>query len=254
MGAGGAALAGHAAPRRMLLTTLPVEDLTPAETVVRYYPYRWRIERYHGVLKSGCPIEDLPRETFDRVDRALAVYRLVAWRLLWLTYGAREQSDQPCLTVLRPAEWAALYAAHTRRREPPPAPVDLRTAVRWMAQLGGFLGRRGDGEPGVKTLWRGYRCLEDLTVMWEIVHPPGSPLENPAFRSLRSPRFRKRGGCRLPGHPTPSDYPRTPCAPLLSRRSRFAGWGHPPGSSFLQRQLWVMHRALAVGRFRPNCW
>lgn len=157
----------------MLLTTLPVEDLAAAETVVRYYTYRWRIERYHYVLKSGCHIEDLQLETFDRLDRALAVYRIVAWRLLWLTYLAREPPDPPCTTVLRPAEWAALYAAHTRRRDPPPAPVDLRTAVRWIAQLGGFLGRRSDGEPGVKTLWRGYRRLEDLTVMWEILHPPG---------------------------------------------------------------------------------
>jgi len=156
----------------MLLTTLPVEDLATAEMVVRYYTYRWRVERYHYVLKSGCQVEDLQLETFDRLDRALAVYRIVAWRLLWLTYLAREQPDQPCTTVLRPAEWAALYAAHTRRADPPPAPVALRTAVRWIAQLGGFLGRRGDGEPGVKTLWRGYRRLEDLTAMWEILHPP----------------------------------------------------------------------------------
>lgn len=157
----------------MLLTTLPVDDLTAAETVVRSYTYRGRVERYHYVLKSGCHVEDLPLETFDRLDRALAVYRIVAWRLLWLTYWAREQPDQPCTTVLRPAEWAALYAAHTRRPEPSPAPVDLRTAVRWIAQLGGFLGRRGDGAPGVKTLWRGYRRWEDLTVMWEILHSPG---------------------------------------------------------------------------------
>ena len=157
----------------MLLTPWPVKDLTTAQTVVRYDTYRWRIERYHYVLKSGCRIEDLQLETFDRLDRALAGYRLVAWRLLWLTYLAREQPETPCTTVLRPAEWAALYAAHTRRPDPPPAPVDLRTAVRWIAQLGGFLGRRGDGEPDVKTLWRGYRRLEDLTVMWEILHPPG---------------------------------------------------------------------------------
>ncbi len=75
---------------------------------MRYYTYRWRIERYHYVLKSGCHSEDLQLETFDRLDRALAVYRIVAWRLLWLTYLAREQPEAPCTTVLRPAEWAAL--------------------------------------------------------------------------------------------------------------------------------------------------
>lgn len=65
------------------------------------------------------------------------------------------------------------YAAPTRRLDPPSAPVDLRTAVRGIAQRGGCLGRRGDGDPGVKTLWRGYRRLDDLTVMGDILHPPG---------------------------------------------------------------------------------
>lgn len=64
-------------------------------------------------------------------------------------------------------------AAYTRRREPPPAPVDVRTAVRWMSQLGGSLGRRRDDEPGVKTLRRGYRRLDDLTVLREILPPSG---------------------------------------------------------------------------------
>lgn len=157
----------------MLLTPWPVDDLAAAATVVRSYTYRWQVERYHDVLKRGCHIEDLPLETFDRLDRALAVYRIGAGRLLWLTYLAREQPDQPCPTVLRPAEWAALYAAPTRRLDPPSAPVDLRTAVRGIAQRGGCLGRRGDGDPGVKTLWRGYRRLDDLTVMGDILHPPG---------------------------------------------------------------------------------
>ncbi len=30
-------------------------------------------------------------------------------------------------------------------------------AVRWIARLGGFLGRRRDGEPGVQVLWRGFQ-------------------------------------------------------------------------------------------------
>jgi len=183
----------------MLLTTLPVEDLAAAETVVRYYTYRWRIERYHYVLKRGCHIEDLPLETFDRWDRALAGDRIVAWRLLWLTYLAREQPEAPCPTVLRPAEWAAWDAAHPRRRDPPPAPGDLRTAVRGIAQRGGFLGRRGDGEPGVKTLWRGDRRLEDLTVLWESLPPPDSPLALPEPTGL--------------AHPSPSPIPLPPRAP-----------------------------------------
>jgi hypothetical protein len=140
--------------------------------VVRYDTYRWRIERHHYVLKRGCPIEALQLETFDAwTGRWRGIARRPALAVADLP--VREQPETPCTTVLRPAEWAALDAAHTRRPDPPPAPGDLRTVVRGIAPLGGFLGRRGDGEPGVKTLWRGYRRLEDLTVMWEILHPPG---------------------------------------------------------------------------------
>ena len=35
-----------------------------------------------------------------------------------------------------------------------------------IAQLGGFLARTGDGEPGVKTIWRGLIRLEDIAATW----------------------------------------------------------------------------------------
>jgi len=41
-------------------------------------------------------------------------------------------------------------------------PPTLRQVVRWIAQLGGFLARAGDGEPGLKTLWRGMGVLYPL--------------------------------------------------------------------------------------------
>jgi hypothetical protein len=107
----------------MLLTTLPVEDLAAADTVVRYYTYRWRIERYHDVLKSGCHIDDLPLATFDCGDRALAGDRMVAWRLRWLTDLAREQPQAPGTTVWRPAEWP--------RGMPPPRVDPIRRRRRW---------------------------------------------------------------------------------------------------------------------------
>ena len=32
----------------------------------------------------------------------------------------------------------------------------------WMAKLGGFLGRKGDGNPGWITIWRGWEKLSNL--------------------------------------------------------------------------------------------
>ena len=46
----------------------------------------------------------------------------------------------------------------------PDEPPSLREAVRWTALLGGFLGRKGDGEPGVKVLWRGLTRLQDIVI------------------------------------------------------------------------------------------
>lgn len=156
----------------LLLTTLAVDSLDAAQKCLTWYTYRWRIERYHYILKSGCLIEKLQLETADRLLRALAVYSIVAWRLLWLTYQARQTPKAPCTVALSEKEWQALYATIKRSTSMPVQPPELGTAVRWIAMLGGFLGRKRDGEPGVKVLWRGLRRLEDLTLMWELHHPP----------------------------------------------------------------------------------
>lgn len=155
----------------LLLTTLSVQSQKEAAMCVRWYAHRWKIERYHYTLKSGCRLEELHLEAADRLDRALAVYAVVAWRLLSMTYAARVTPDQPCSAVLSQTEWQALYCTIHRTPTPPLSPPDLQTAIIWIARLGGFLARRGDGTPGVKVLWRGYRRLQDLTEMWSIVHP-----------------------------------------------------------------------------------
>jgi len=156
----------------LLLTTLATSTFQQTLQCLTWYTYRWRIERYHYILKSGCRIEKLQLETAQRLMRALALYSIVAWRLLWVTYHARQTPAAPCTVALTAGEWRALYAATHKTAAVPDRPPDLKTAVRWIAQLGGFLGRKGDGEPGVKVLWRGFRRLEDLTIMWEIFHPP----------------------------------------------------------------------------------
>lgn len=155
----------------LLLTTLPV--CTPAEAAacVQWYSYRWRIERYHYILKSGCRIEELQLEDIDRLHRAIAVYSVVAWRLLSLTYANRVTPQQSCTGFLTPAEWKTLHCKMNHTATPPDTPPDLRTAVLWIAQLGGFLGRRHDGAPGVKVLWRGLRRLQDMAEIWELMQP-----------------------------------------------------------------------------------
>jgi hypothetical protein len=167
--------AGVKAVKWLLFTTLPVTCLAEAQTTVRRYSKRWLIERYHLVLKSGCRLESLQLETGERLQRALATYCLVAWRLLWLTYEARRDPERPCDQVLEPSEWQGLYATIHRTTQIPERPPTLQQAVRWIAQLGGFLGRRRDGSPGVQTLWKGWRHLHDIAATWELTHPTPSP-------------------------------------------------------------------------------
>jgi hypothetical protein len=152
--------------RWLLWTTLPVTSWNEALVVVQIYEKRWLIERYHYVLKSGCGIEQLQLETAERLERALAVCCLVAWRLLWLTYQARQTPEVACSEVFARHEWEALVCTVQGRVVVPAEPPSLREAVRMVAQLGGFLARKGDGEPGVKTLWRGLIRLDDIAATW----------------------------------------------------------------------------------------
>lgn len=158
---------GEKPVRWLLATTLAVESLEDALRYVQWYAYRWTIERFHFVLKSGCKIEQRQLETVQRMERAIPVFSIVAWRLLWLTLQARETPDAPCTMILEEFEWKVLWiTVHARPRPLPAMPPTLREAVRMIAQLGGFLGRKCDGEPGPQTLWRGLRRLHDLSHGW----------------------------------------------------------------------------------------
>jgi hypothetical protein len=149
----------------LLLTSWPVTDARAASQVVDWYAVRWLIERYHYVLKSGCRLEALQLQQARALERALAVYSVVAWYLLWLTYQARQTPTAPCTLTLSSEQWQMAYlATHPGTAVLPAQPPALAEAVRMIAQLGGFLGRTRDGDPGVTTLWRGWMRLQDLTL------------------------------------------------------------------------------------------
>ncbi|HEY9766907.1 MAG TPA: IS4 family transposase [Coleofasciculaceae cyanobacterium] len=135
----------------LLLTTLLINNFESAVRYIRWYTYRWLIERYHYVLKSGCRVEQLQLKTAERIKKALATYTIVAWRLLWLIYQTRENPFLSCDTILETHEWQSLYC-HFQGFPLAEEPPSIKQAVIWIAQLGGFLNRRHDGSPGVKTL------------------------------------------------------------------------------------------------------
>lgn len=155
----------------LLLTTCPTHTWVEACERVEWYAARWLIEVYHKVLKSGCRIEARQFEQVDRLKRYLALDSIVAWQVLYLTMAGREMPNLPCTVILEADEWRALYCFIHQGSQPPPTPPSLREVTRWIAQLGGFLGRTRDGQPGTTVLWRGLQRLHDIVVSWQLFHP-----------------------------------------------------------------------------------
>jgi hypothetical protein len=154
----------------LLLTTVAVTGLVDAVERVQWYAKRWGIEVFHRILKSGCLIEDRQLATADRLEACLAIDAVVAWRIHYLTWLGRATPNLPCTVAFDDDQWKAVIVFKTRR-PPPQQPPSLRQMIRSIAQLGGFLARKTDGEPGTQTLWRGLQRMDDITA---------------AFRSFRT--------------------------------------------------------------------
>jgi hypothetical protein len=159
----------------LLLTTVPIHTTADALERLDWYAARWGIEVWHKILKSGCRIESRQLATADRLKRCLALYSVIAWRILYATMLARTVPDVSCTVLLDEAEWQALYCRIHRVATPPAQPPSLATAVRWIAQLGGYLNRKSDGPPGVTVLWRGFQHLVEITAMYQIMRPQPLP-------------------------------------------------------------------------------
>lgn len=158
----------------MLLTSVPVTSAAEALQRLDWYSARWAIELWHKVLKSGCRIEARQLESFGRLQRLLTLYAVIAWRILYATILARLVPNMSCTAILNEDEWQTLYCRIYHTPTPPATAPPLKQAIRWIAQLGGFIGRASDGEPGTQTLWKGFQRLIPMTEMYRIMKPQQS--------------------------------------------------------------------------------
>jgi hypothetical protein len=158
----------------LLLTTVAVDRVEDAIERVQWYACRWGVEVWHRILKSGCRIEARQLATGERLERCWTLYSVLAWRVFYAIMLARAVPELPCDVLLALEEWQALYCAIHHCPTPPDSPPTLGEAVGWIAQLGGFVGRRRRDQPGAETLWRGFQHLTDLTRMYRIMRsaPP----------------------------------------------------------------------------------
>jgi hypothetical protein len=147
----------------LLWTTEPAQTKKQLLAVVQIYALRWRIEDFHLVWKQGCRVEHLQLETRERLEKALLLYAGVAVRLLRLRDLARKEPHNPCTEVLSTEEWRVLFTHVTGEVASDQTPIPtIEQATKWLGRLGGHLGRKRDGMPGVRTLWRGWRDLAVL--------------------------------------------------------------------------------------------
>lgn len=136
-----------------LLSNRCASTLEQARELIDWYRARWEIEIYFNVLKNGCEVEELQPSAIDRLERALALFMVVAWRVTYLMRKGRTCPDLDAALFFDPDE---IRGAHLlAKMKMPTRPPTLNEVVRLIAQIGGFLGRKGDGEPGVKTIWKG---------------------------------------------------------------------------------------------------
>lgn len=142
----------------LLWTKEEAPTLPEALRVVQKYCLRWPVEDYHLTFKSGCRIEQLQLESWEGLQKAVVLYAAVAARVVQLRDGARLQPLASARQLLSDDECQVLRA----RCDPQgkiKGDVTLSQAVLWIGRLGGHLNRKGDGMPGVRTLWQGLRAL-----------------------------------------------------------------------------------------------
>lgn len=153
----------------LLVTTLPIDDPEQVKTIIQSYCIRWQIEIYFRTIKSGCRIEERQFETLDRLMNCVAVYSIIAWRIMYLCRLGRECPDLDCEVVFEPSEWKSVYAI-VKKKDPPSKPPRLNEIIRMIASLGGYVNRKST-QPGPQTLWVGLQRVHDLSTAWESFGP-----------------------------------------------------------------------------------
>jgi len=142
-----------------LLSNRTVENEAQACELINWYRCRWEIEMFFDILKVGCKVEKLQLSSKERIEKALVMAMVVAWRVMYLMRLGRICPDLPAELIFDSLEWKSSYGL-LDKKIPKKVPT-LNAVLRNLATLGGFLGRKSDGEPGAKSIWIGFQRIQD---------------------------------------------------------------------------------------------
>lgn len=155
-----------------LLSNRAAPTLADVVELIDWYRARWEIELFFHVIKNGCRVEALQLSDIDRLERALALFMVVAWRIAHLMRTGRTCPDLDATLFFDPDEIQGAYLL--TKKKPPNRPPRLNEVLRLIATLGGFLARKGDGEPGVKTIWLGLQRVMDAATTIQVLRNPAA--------------------------------------------------------------------------------
>jgi hypothetical protein len=147
----------------VLLCSVRTETLEQIKEKRGWYTVRWGAEVYHDIEKNGCSEEDRCFESAGSMEACLGVLAVVAVRIYQLRLAVKTMPDAPASEVATAEEIGVMQEQLGKKG------LTVMQFVRGVAKLGGFLGRKGDGEPGIRSLWRGYQRLQDMVAGFRLL-------------------------------------------------------------------------------------
>lgn len=144
-----------------LYTSEPIETTEQLLAIVDYYRARWLIEEYFKAIKQGCDFEKRQLQDYEGLVNLLATFVPIAYRLLLIRQAARDPDPPPALDVVSQDELDVLRKLGRRKLPASPTASDVYLAI---AALGGHI--KYNGDPGWRTLARGFEKLATLTEGW----------------------------------------------------------------------------------------
>jgi hypothetical protein len=144
-----------------LLTNLPVNTFEEACEIISIYRQRWSIECFHRILKSGFGVEKARLKNRKRLETLISMLSIVSWHIFWLYQMGRNFSSMNADKIFDKITIYVLKKSASQVKVSIKEGFSIGDALMIIAKLGGFLGRRGDGNPGMINIWRGWRCIHE---------------------------------------------------------------------------------------------
>ena len=152
----------------LLIINKEVTTFEEACKIVDYYSQRWSIEIFHKILKSGCRILERQFKDIENIKRFITTDSIAAIRIQLMTMLGRVESEKtPCTIIFEEYEWQSLYCFVKKCKKLPEKVPSLREIILLIAKLGGFLERKNDKEPGIKSMWQGMERFYYISEMWK---------------------------------------------------------------------------------------